>query len=255
MKKVVYTLNIDNYAPDLCQITYPFLRHYAHKIGARLQIISERKFPDWPVTAEKLQIYELGRDNDISIYIDSDALVHPDFWDPTELVPKDTVLHNGQDFAPNRWRMDNYFRRDGRMTGSCNWFAAASGWCLDLWHPLDDLTLAEALENIFPTANEVASQEPKRGLDGQPIKNEDGSFIMQEKTVITPEHLIDDYVLSRNIAKYGLKHTTIMNIQHQRADTGNYLWHAYTISIPEKVRQIKEVMKLWNIENFVTRHS
>jgi hypothetical protein len=222
MKKVLWTLNVGgNYAPEITRLTYPLIKRYTKKIGAEFKIIKERKFPDWPVVYEKLQIYELGKNNDWNIFIDSDALIHPDFFDVTDHLHKDTVCHNGNDMAGNRWRYDKFFRRDGRHIGSCNWFTVGSDWCIDLWKPLDDLTFKEALSNITISQSEANSK------------------------VITRDHLIDDYTLSRNIAKYGLKFDTVVNIQSRIRDGGNYLWHAYTIPIPEKVQQIQEVLKKW----------
>jgi ethanolamine utilization microcompartment shell protein EutS len=85
------------------------------------------------------------------------------------------------------------------------------------------MTLEEALSNITPTVNE-------------------------RNTVITGEHLIDDYVLGRNIAKYGLKFTTVREI-HQKMNLGEsgYLWHQYTITPEEKVIKMKEVLKAWQL--------
>lgn len=246
MKKTVYTLNIDDFAPEITDITYPLIRHYAHKIGADFHMITERKFPDWPVTYEKLQIFELGRmhKNDWNIYIDSDALVHPETIDWTAYLTKDTVAHNGVDFANFRWRYDNYFRRDGRNIGSCNWFTIASDWCLDLWHPLD-IPLNEALDNIYPTVNEI-------------------------NTVITTDHLIDDYALSRNIAKYGLKFTTFRDILvNLKIEESNFFWHLYTITLDQKINGwdetqkdgsvihipgMKEVMAGWGLNTFMERN-
>lgn len=223
MKKVIWTLNLDNYAPEITELTYPLLKRYACKIGAEFRVINERKFPETPVTYEKLQIHELGKDFDWNIYVDSDALVHPDTFDVTEYLHKDTVLHNGSDPAGIRWRYDNFFRRDGRHIGSCNWFTIGSNWCLDLWKPLDDITVKEAIGNIFPTQGELNSG------------------------VIDSNHLIDDYVLSRNIAKYGLKFDTLINIQQRRQDKGEYLWHIYTVPLDEKLKQMKEVLDRWKI--------
>jgi len=223
VKKVLWTLNIDNYAPEITALTYPLLKQYAHKIGADFQIISERKFPNFPPVYEKLQIFELGKDLDWNIYIDSDALVHPDMFDPTDHIHKDTVLHNACDLAGNRWRYDRFFRRDGRHIGSCNWFAVASDWCIDLWKPLDDLTLDEAVANIFITQSERNSGE------------------------IQASHLIDDYTLSRNIAKFGLKFETLTDIKRKRGDTTDYLWHVYTLPVTEKVKRIQNVLKNWGI--------
>lgn len=225
-KRVLYTLNIDNFAPEITALTFPLMKHYAHKIGAEFQVITERKFPDFPPVYEKLQIFELGRDIDWNIYVDADALIHPDMFDPSSHLNKDTVCHNGNDMSGNRWRYDRFFRRDGRHVGSCNWLTVASDWCIDLWKPLDDLTLAEALENIFPIVQE------------------------QNSECFGKDHLIDDYTLSRNISKFGLKFKSVQTIQKDLNDHGNYLWHAYTLPRAEKVRQMKEVMRAWGIENF-----
>lgn len=222
MKKTLFTLNVDGYAPEITALTYPLLKKYAYKIGADFHVITDRKFPSLPPVYEKLQIYNLGQNSDWSIYIDSDALVHPDMFDPTEFIHKDTVCHNGNDMANNRWRYDKYFRRDGRHIGSCNWFTVGSDWCLDLWHPLDDITYEEALDNIFPIQDEL-------------------------NTVITREHLIDDYILSRNIAKYGLHFTTVMKIMTDYLIPGGYLWHQYTISIEEKIKQMREILQKWGV--------
>jgi hypothetical protein len=223
IKKTIFTLNVDNYAPEITELTYPLIKRYAEKIGADLYTIMERKHPNLPPVYEKMQIYELAQEmeNDWNIYIDSDALVHPDMFDITEFLPRDTVCHNGNDMANNRWKYDNYFRRDGRNIGSCNWLAVASDWCIDLWHPLD-IPYTEALKNIFPIQNEL-------------------------NTVITPSHLIDDYALSRNISRFGLKFKTVMQIANEIRDGGNYLYHQYTLSTDEKVKEMRRVLANWNV--------
>lgn len=187
-------------------------------------VISERRWSDWPVVYEKLQIQELARErgDDWSIYIDSDALVHPEIIDFTNFLPRDTVMHNGCDMANVRWDYDEYFLRDGRNIGSCNWCAFASSWCRDLWTPLD-ISLEEALSRIHPTVDEL-------------------------NTVITADHLIDDYTLSRNIAKFGLKFTTVTEMLPKLglANAG-FFWHAYTITADEKLEKMQEVIKNWRI--------
>jgi hypothetical protein len=224
-RKVIYTLRVGSYAPDICEITFPLLRAYAHKIGAEFEIINTRRWPDYPPVYEKLQIYDLAQEagNQWSIYIDSDTLIHPDMFDVTDHLDRRTVCHNGRDMAGNRWRYDRFFRRDGRHIGSCNWFAAASDWCVDLWHPLDDLTLDQAIANIFPTVDEVNT-----GL-------------------IPASHLIDDYTLSRNIAKYGLRHTTITDIQAGFGLPPGGLWHVYNIPNEQKITLMRKVLKDWKL--------
>ncbi len=224
MRKTIYLLNIDNYAPEITAITYPLIERYARKICAQIEMIDERRFPEWDMDYEKLQIYDRAQVNgsDWNIYIDSDALVHPELPDVTDLIPLDTVAHNGHDFANIRWRYDRYFRRDGRHIGSCNWLAIASSWCLDLWRPLDDLTPAQAYENIFPT-------------------------IEEENTVIKREHLVSDYALSRNIARFGLKFTTLTQLWPKLGLQPNFFWHAYTIPHQQKLIEMKKIVQQWGL--------
>lgn len=226
MRTALWTLNIDNYAPGITELTYPLMSHYAEKIGAEFKIIDRREYPDWPVTYEKLQIHELGQDYDWNYYLDSDALVHPDTVNWIEQLDKSTMAHNGTDMANIRWKYDKYFRRDGRNIGSCNWCTIASNWCLDLWRPLDDLSLDEALSNIYPRAVEL-------------------------NTVITKDHLIDDYVLSRNIARFGLKCASLLNMQRElNLGREYFFYHIYTETEEVKIKRIKEVIVDWELQRY-----
>jgi hypothetical protein len=225
IRKTIYLLNVDGYAPDITALTYPLIRFYADRIGAGIRMITKRRFPDWPPVYEKLQIFDLAQryPADWHIYIDSDALVHPETVDFTEFLPRDTVAHYGVDMANVRWKYDDYFRRDGRNIGSCNWLAIASSWCLDLWRPLEDLTLAQAVANIYPTVNE-------------------------HHHVITAEHLIDDYVLSRNIARFGLKFETIQSLNKRIGiPDAVFFHHQYTLTPEQKLATMHEALELWKV--------
>lgn len=222
MKKTIFTLNVDDYSPEITSITYPFIEQYAKKINADFYVIGKRKFPKMPVTYEKFQIYELAQEmkNDWNIFIDSDALIHPDTFDVTEFLHKDTVMTCRQDFAPLRFSYDKYFRRDGRHIGVGNWFTVASNWCVDLWHPLEDINLVEAVLKIHPT-------------------------ILERNNDITPAHLIDDYLVSRNIAKYGLKYTTFVKMLEEQGNPGEFLYHEYLYNTKDKVENLKKILNLW----------
>jgi hypothetical protein len=223
-RKTLFTLNVDHYASAITDLTYPLLRAWARRMGADFYIISERQFPAWPVPYEKLQIYELAQvqQNDWNIFIDSDALVHPDTPDFTTMLPRDTVAHHWVDMAAIRWTYDRFFRRDGRHIGSGNWLSIASDWCIELWKPLDDLTLQDALERIQPAEFERAAG-------------------------IAPDHLLDDYVLSRNIAQYGLKFTTVKHLQEQHGCPGEFFRHEYLKPTPEKVQVLTQTLKDWKL--------
>lgn len=221
IKKAIFTLNIGNYAPEITKLTYPFLKRYADKIGAEFVEIKERKFPDFPLLYEKMQIYELGKDNDWNIYIDSDCLVHPDLFDITEILPENTVLNYGVDFANMRFKYDDYFRRDGRNIGSGNFLTVASHLCREIWEPLDDMTAEEALKNIT-----IAHFEELAG-------HEQG-------------YNIDDYAISRNIAKYGFKFKTFLALLNEiNRPNDEYFAHNHSINEEEKLEFLKKTLEGW----------
>ncbi len=231
LKKRLYTLLVDDFDEELVSETLPWIKFYARKIKAEFFIIKERKFPGWPPVYEKLQIYELGRDVDWNIYIDADALIFPEMPDVTDYLAKDTVCCHGKDLANQRFLADRFFRRDGRYIGVGNWFTLGSDWCIELWEPLQDLTFEEACKNIMPT-----SQEMSTGL-------------------IDPQHLIDDYTLSRNVARYGLKHITILDLftKFQRPHNQLPYFHTHLMSREEKLHEIRKIKSVLGLSP--PRHS
>lgn len=224
MRKTLYTLVVDGFAPQITELTLPWMERYAHKIGAEFYIINQRQYPDMPPVYEKFQLYDLmvERQDDWAFFLDADALVHPDMFDPTEFIGKNTVMHHGVDMANNRFRYNDYMRRDGRHIGSCTWWVLCSDWCRDLWTPLTDMSFNEALDNIFPIQHELV-------------------------TVVSPTHLIDDYILSTNIARYGLHVKTFFQMMEELKIQGNYFFHLYTESVESKVKLIGETIDSWEL--------
>lgn len=226
VKKTLFTLNLNpaDYK-GITDLTYPFLKHYAHKCGAEFVEIKERRFPEWPPTYEKLQIYKLGQEmkNDWNIFIDCDALVHPDTPDWTNHLNKDTVAHNGADFAGYRWVYDRFFWRDGRNIGSATWLNIASDWCIELFEPLLDMTPEQVAASIFPI-----HAETRAGM--KPIR------------------LVEDYVMSRNIAKYGLKFIMLIELLHKLGVVESDLFfHIYNVPATAKIFKLKETMNRWGL--------
>jgi hypothetical protein len=252
MKKTLFTLSIDNYQPEITALTFPLMKLYADKIGADFHVITERKLtlPGQHMAGgfpglEKFQIYELGKEmkNDWNMFVDPDCLIHPDFFDVTALISKDiTVAYSSSDFVPIRFKPDEYFMRDGRFFGKGNWFGICSDWCLDYFHPLDDITLEEAQGRCSPMVEERTAAKPMSGYN-----------------------MVEDWLVSRNIARYGLKHllvteiiakwgrnlnyipTMVMTPQGpQRQDSGP-LFHVYLPDADQKVIMMQNQLKAWNL--------
>jgi hypothetical protein len=253
MKKTIYTLNIGNYEPEIWDICFPYLVKYAYKIGAEICVIKEPKLTlegqhmaGGFMGLEKFQVYELGKEhkNDWNIFIDPDALVHPDFFDVTAVLTKDvTAAYSVHDFSPVRFKVDEYFLRDGRYFGKGNWFAAFSDWCLDYYHPLEDITLEEAMSNCFPIKDELDSNKPMSG-----------------------HNMVEDYIVSRNISRYGLKHTLVSELIRRYGRDINYVstqimthngmqfanagpvFHVYQQSPEQKVIMMEKQLKAWGLK-------
>lgn len=82
MRVGVFTVAVDNYLPELMELTIPSIEQYSKKIGASFTLIKDRKFPDLSPTYEKLQIYELGQNNDFNILLDADFSLNEKMYNP-----------------------------------------------------------------------------------------------------------------------------------------------------------------------------
>lgn len=213
-KKLLVTLDI-NYNKNISSLTRPYLEKYAEKIGADLKIINERKFIDSPINMEKFQVYEMSKDYDWTIFIDSDALIHPNCPDMTELFGKDTVTFYGIDYYPTRYKTNSYTRRDGRNIAATTWLTVFSDWTRDLWKPY---------------------KNPIQYVDQIDLMDIELNFGYESK------HILDDYLVSRNIAKYGLKVKTIKyHILNEFPQTrlSYFVNHEYCKTDDDKVIQIQ----------------
>lgn len=173
----IHMVVVNNYFPELVEITHKTVEVYAKKINAKFNMITSRKFPDWPVLTEKLQVYDY--DNyDWNILVDADILIHPDTYDPLIKFDPRVVGNKDEYLASNQLRLDKYFIRDGRNLGLSGCLLCTSRLTHDLWEFPTDLTKEEVLDNI--------TQERK---------------------------CVDEYVVSRNLAKYGLRHKELFPVK------------------------------------------
>ena len=222
MNKIgVFTLNVNNYAPELVKITRPFLEAWCRKIGADLIEINTIKFPEMSCNYEKFQIYELGKKYDWQIFVDADAIVTLDMFDPTIFLKEDEMLFYWVDMANTRFKYDNHFKRDGRNIGAGTWFVVTSRLTLEAWKPLhlqSDITQEECIKSIVPNQKER-------------------NFGMK------PTHLLDDYLVSRNISKYGIKVRTLKNDMIDELKVSpTMLQHIYLDTIENKLKYLSIVV-------------
>lgn len=169
---IIHVPIINNYFPELVNLTLPTVEKYAKKLNAKINIIENRKYPDWPILYEKIQVYEYGMDADWNILIDADVLIHPNcpntlngFISPVQVAAKDAYHANTQ------LNLDKYFLRDGRNIGLSTCVVIASRICHDIWTPLE-LSVEEA-----------------------------------KKQILIDRMIVDEYCISRNLARFGLKLT------------------------------------------------
>lgn len=214
--KNIYVLNINNYFPELISITYPLIQEYCKKIGANFVEIKDRKFENFPITYEKLQIYELGKNVEWNIYIDSDVLISPLLPDITIGVDKSKVIIKDGFRADLKFPVNSYLMRDGRNFGVAGVFISANNICHDIWRPVE-ITPEEMLNNI-----KISKENLNKGL--------------------TKGHYSDEYAFTMNLARFGLKYIGMNRYEH------DFIYHPYDYKDKnDKLNDIKKVLSSWDI--------
>lgn len=208
MKKIIHVVYINDYFPELWALCFPTIQAYAHKIGAELNIITQRKFPNWHINYEKMQVYEAGKHADANFLLDCDILIHPQFPDfSTGITFPHHIAFNDNYHASTKFDVSNniYFQRDGRDVGIASNAVISFKSTHDIWKPLNTT--------------------PERG----------------KQITLVREGDIDEYALSHNMAKYGLKYTGITWEEWQRY----YFVHIGCGDRRLAISQAKEVLAKW----------
>jgi len=131
MKLELFVVDI-NYYKEITNITLPLLEQYANKIGAKFTKIVDRKFPNMHASYEKLQVYEIGKDNDYNIIIDSDMILKKDMYNVVDLVPSDYV---------GCWESFSWpglYNNKGIDVGIASNFVVVPKLCLEVLKPLEE---------------------------------------------------------------------------------------------------------------------
>lgn len=199
----IHLLNIDNFFPELIELTYPTIESFAKRIKAKINIITERKISPDNVLSEKLQVYEQGRPYDYNMFLDLDLLIHPLCYNPFKNIPEYQVAFKDAFDADTRFKMDDDFKQDGRNVGVSSCCVFSTRETHNLWKPLN-ISLDEISSNII--------QERKN---------------------------IDEYTISKNLAKYSMKYTAPYPL-----DQYNLMFHVGVYE--EDKNRILDNAKLWH---------
>ena len=188
MRKLIHVVNINNFFPELFALTSPTIRSYAERNGYMINMITERKFPDYPINYEKMQVYEDGKDAEVNILCDADMLIHPQFPDVTTFLQRDSIAFNDNYNISWKYHVDRikYFMRDGRDVGIATNFVVSSDLTHDVWEPLS--LSQKDIEDLAKKENTESENDPSQRGWG---------------------HYADEFALSYNMAKYGLKYTGV----------------------------------------------
>jgi hypothetical protein len=209
MKKLIHCVYINDFFPELWKLTLPTIKQYAYSIGAELNIITERKFPQWHINYEKIQVYEDGKYADANFLIDADILIHKDFPDfSSGITFPHHIAFNDNYHASTKFHIkDNInFQRDGRDVGIASNAVISFKSTHDVWTPLD-IT-------------------PQQGRQITHVREGD----------------IDEYTLSNNMARFGLKYTGITWEEWQR----NFFVHIGTGNRKEAMDLANKTLYNWN---------
>ena len=155
MKKAcVHTIQLNNWFPELCDLTLPLIQKWANNIGADFNLISEPKFPGWPANYERFQIWESGAGYEWNINIDADFIINPTLEDVTDndpsIVRAEAYMHTDVFFYPNQ-----YFLRDGRGISMSDNFILSSWMTHDVWTPLQ-MSYEEAAKHCIKDSRQVS---------------------------------------------------------------------------------------------------
>lgn len=172
MTTCIHFISIPDYETPFASISLPMVRAYAQRIGATLNIISQRKFPDFPVTYEVVQIFEAGAAYDWNMHVGAGVLIGETLPDPSSYISPDHVATNITYSAQMEFVTQGniYFERNERDLGVSDDIFLAHNLNHEVWEPL-------------------------------------GGSYSQYSHIIKDccERKFGSYVISHNMAKYGLK--------------------------------------------------
>jgi hypothetical protein len=182
MTTCIHFLSIPDHEDRFSSISLPMVRDYAQRIGATLNLITKRTFPDFPIQYEAMQIFEAGASFDWNMYIAAGILLGETLPDPSTYTRPDHVATTMIFSARSEFQTDGniYFERDERDLGVSDSIFLSHNLTHEVWRPLEEGF--NRLTNVI----------------------KDGAH-----------HKISSYAISHNIAKYRFKLTGLFPSQSQ----------------------------------------
>jgi len=186
MKKLLVTLNIDDYDKEITELTFPHMREYAKNIGADFHIITERKFPDLDINLEKFQLYDISLNYDWVIFLDADCLINSKGIDLTTLAEEDRVLIAKYNPPTHHFHPEN-------IEGQYN---------LKYYAPFFFLVFHKnSRDCVKPYKNPLNYCE----YINMESKNEEFINYLSNKKSLNPSWFLDEFLLTLNLHKYNIK--------------------------------------------------
>ena len=167
-----------------------------------------------------MQVYEDGKDAEVNILCDADMLIHPEFPDVTTFLQRNSIAFNDNYNISWKYHVDRirYFMRDGRDVGIATNFVVSSDWTHDVWEPLS--LSQKDIEDLAKKENTDAGGADGRGWG----------------------HYADEFALSYNMAKYGLKYTGVTWEDWMRP----WLIHTGTGDKNEALEMARTTLEKWS---------
>lgn len=217
MKKLLVTLDIDDYDKEITELTFPYMRKYCQNIGADFHIIRERKFPNLPLMLEEFQMYDIANNYDWIIFLDADCLINPKGVDLTKLVKEDTAIIAKYNSPEHHFYSKNIENK----------------YNLQYYAPFFFLTFHKSLKNcVKPYKNPYdyykyinlnsSNVEMKKYME---IRNN-----LTEKEI--KDTLIDEFLLTLNLHKHDIK----------------------TVSLQENFPELKIISHISDTKDFKIKH-
>lgn len=89
MTTAVVTITIGDFYQGISEVTHPMIKGYADKIKSDFIVLRENKYPIFDYN--KFELYNILRDYQRVLFIDTDVIIHPETPNIFNVVPEDKI--------------------------------------------------------------------------------------------------------------------------------------------------------------------